>query len=167
MPRPGCYAVGMRRFLRAALVATLVAVPAPAFADATVFLGMINQPDMHMTRGFSAGIGLLVVGFEFEYANAGEDLEHARPSLTTGMGNILVQTPFSRVQLYGTAGGGVYRERLGDIQETNVGINFGGGLKFGLIGPLRARLDYRVFNLRGEPLHPTVQRFYAGLNLKF
>src|SRR5690606_40368368 len=85
-----------------------------------------------------------------------------RPSLTTGMGNILVQTPFSGVQLYGTAGGGVYRERLGDVQETNLGLNFGGGVKFAILGPLRARLDYRVFNLRGEALHPTVQRFYAG-----
>ena len=65
----------MRRFFRAALVLALLAVPAPAFADVTVFLG--------------------------------------------------------------------------------------------LLGPLRARLDYRIFNLRGEPLHPTVQRFYAGLNLKF
>ena len=149
------------------MVLALITLPAPAFADATVFLGLVNKPDMHMARGFSAGIGLLVVGFEFEYANAAEDLEHARPSLTTGMGNILLQTPFSRLQLYGTAGGGVYRERLGDVQETNVGLNFGGGVKFGLLGPLRARLDYRIFNLRGEPLHPTVQRFYAGLNLKF
>lgn len=130
-------------------------------------MGMINQPDMHMTKGFSAGIGLLVVAFEFEYATAGEDFDNARPSLTTGMGNVLVQTPFSRVQLYGTVGAGGYRERLGDVQETNVGINMGGGVKFGLVGPLRARIDYRIFKLRGEPIHPTVQRFYAGLNLKF
>jgi len=157
----------MRRFLRPLLAAVLLAVPAPAFADATVFLGLLNKPDTHLTRGFSAGIGLLVVGFEFEYASAAEDLVKARPSLATGMGNLLVQTPFSRMQLYATAGGGVYRERLGDVQETNLGVNLGGGVKFGLVGPLRARLDYRVFNLRGEPIHPTVQRFYAGLNLKF
>lgn len=157
----------MRRFLRAALTLALLALPAPAFADVTVFLGMLNQPDMHLTRGFSAGMGLLVVGFEFEYANAAEDLDNDRPSLTTGMGNILLQTPFSKFQLYGTVGAGVYRERLDETQETNLGVNVGGGIKFGLLGPLRARLDYRIFNLRGEPLHPTVQRFYAGLNLKF
>lgn len=157
----------MRRLLRTSLVAALLAVPAPAFADATLFLGFLNKPDAHMTRGFSAGIGLLVVAFEFEYANSAEDAVKARPSLTTGMGNILVQTPFSRLQFYATAGAGAYRERLGDVQETNVGTNIGGGVKFGLAGPLRARLDYRIFNLRGEPLHPTVQRFYAGLNLKF
>ena len=158
----------MRRFLRAAVIAAvLIAVPAPAFADATVFLGFLNKPENRLTRGFAAGVGLLVIGFEFEYANATEDLAEGHPGLQTGMGNLLVQTPFSRLQFYATAGGGLYRERLGDQQETNVAVNFGGGVKFGLLGPLRARLDYRIFNLRGEPIHPTVQRFYAGLNLKF
>jgi hypothetical protein len=157
----------MRPFLRPLLVALIVAVPAPAFADVTAFLGLLNKPDRHGTRGVAVGVGLLVVGFEFEYANAGEDLEKARPGLTTGMGNAMVQTPFTGLQFYATAGGGVYRERLGDLQETHVGTNIGGGVKLGLLGPLRARFDYRVFNLRGEPIHPTVQRFYAGLNLKF
>ena len=157
----------MRRLLRPILVAALLLAPAPAFADATVFLGKLNKPDQHLTRGFAGGIGLLVVAFEFEYANSPEDLVKARPSLQTGMGNVLVQTPFSSVQLYGTVGGGVYRERLGSDQETNVGVNVGGGVKFAVMGPVRVRLDYRIFNLRGEPLHPTVQRFYAGLNLKF
>ena len=157
----------MRRSFRAALVAAVLAIPAPAFADATVFLGFLNKPEARMARGFSAGIGLLIVAFEFEYANAAENLEKGHPGLQTGMGNMLVQTPFTRLQFYATAGGGVYRERLGEQQETNVGVNFGGGVKFGLLGPLRARLDYRVFNLRGEPIHPTVQRFYAGVNLKF
>lgn len=153
--------------LRPVLVALLIALPAPAFADATVFMGLINKPDRHLTRGFAAGIGLLVVGFEFEYANAAEDLEEGRPSLTTGMGNVLVQTPFSSVQLYATAGAGMYRERLGGGQETNVGLNAGGGVKFAVLGPVRVRLDYRIFNLRGEPLHPTIHRGYAGVNLKF
>ena len=157
----------MRRSFRAALVAAVLAIPAPAFADATVFLGFLNKPENRMARGFSAGIGLLVVAFEFEYANAAEDLVKGHPALQTGMGNMLVQTPFTRLQFYATAGGGLYRERLGDHQETNVGVNFGGGVKFGVFGPLRARLDYRVFNLRGEPLHPTVQRVYAGVNVKF
>jgi len=157
----------MHRYLCALLVALFVAVPATAFADATAFLGLLNKPDRRATRGFAAGVGLLVVGFEFEYSNAPEDLAKSRPSLQTGMGNIIVQTPFSRLQFYGTAGGGVYRERLGDVQETNLGTNIGGGVKFGVLGPLRARLDYRIFNLRGEPRHATVQRFYAGVNLKF
>ena len=158
----------MRRSIsRLLLVALFVALPAPAFADITAFVGLLNKPESRPTRGFAAGIGLLVVAFEFEYTNAAEDLAKARPSLTTGMGNVVVQTPFSKLQFYGTVGGGVYRERLGDVQETNLGTNIGGGVKFALIGPLRARVDYRIFNFRGEPMHATVQRFYAGLNLKF
>jgi len=36
-----------------------------------------------------------------------------------------------------------------------------------LTGPLRLRFDYRLFNLRGDPLYPKVHRFYAGVNLAF
>jgi opacity protein-like surface antigen len=72
------------------------------------------------------------------------------------------------MQFYGTAGGGVYREELLDVSETNVGINVGGGVKMNLAGPLRLRLDYRIFTLRGADVrHSKPQRFYAGLNLKF
>ena len=85
------------------------------------------------------------------------------------MFNGLLQTPIpiARMQFYGTIGGGVYRETLGDASETNFGINVGGGVKMTLIGPLRLRLDYRVFTLQGTPLHSKPQRFYAGINLKF
>jgi adenylate kinase len=44
----------------------------------------------------------------------------------------------------------------------------GGGVKMNLAGPLRLRLDYRVFTFRGEDVrHARPQRFYVGLNLKF
>ena len=70
------------------------------------------------------------------------------------------------IELFPTGGGG-YRETLFDVSETNVGWNVGGGAKMKLVGPVRLRLDYRVFHLQGQPLHPQVQRFYAGLNVKF
>ena len=124
--------------------------------------------------GFAFGAGLLVVGFEFEYAHTNEDLTDPRqlaPQLHTFMFNGLVQTPvaIAGFQPYATIGGGVYRETLSApvASETNVGTNVGGGAKINLAGPLRLRVDYRVFNLRGTPLHATVQRFYAGINLKF
>ncbi len=56
---------------------------------------------------------------------------------------------------------------LGTLSETNFGINNGGGVKISLIGPVRARVDYRVFSLRGSPIEDTVQRLYVGVNLKF
>ena len=85
------------------------------------------------------------------------------------MGNVLIQTPFAIAgfQPYFTTGAGVYRESLGALSETNFGINNGGGVKISLIGPVRARVDYRVFSLRGSPIEDTVQRLYVGLNLKF
>jgi hypothetical protein len=42
-----------------------------------------------------------------------------------------------------------------------------GGAKISLAGPLRLRVDYRIFNLHGSPRHNPVQRWYAGINLKF
>jgi opacity protein-like surface antigen len=87
------------------------------------------------------------------------------------MGNVLLQTPFELfgVQPYVTVGAGFYRERLDviDHQETNVGMNAGGGAKISLLGPVRLRLDYRFFRLAGDALHSPSHRVYAGLNLKF
>jgi hypothetical protein len=152
-----------------ALTCAICAIPAQASADVTAFLGITPTPENRALRGFAFGFGLLVVGFEFEYASTVEDELEGLPSLGTGSGNILLQTPVevSGVQLYATAGGGLYRERLLDRQETSFATNAGGGAKIRLAGPLRLRLDYRVFRLQGDPLHQTYQRFYAGANLSF
>ena len=135
----------------------------------TAFLGVNPTPANRAVRGLAAGMGLIIVGFEFEYSNTTEDLAAGAPSLKTFMFNGLLQTPvpIGGMQFYGTAGGGGYRETLNSQSETNVGLNVGGGVKMKLLGPLRLRLDYRVLSLKGQPLHPQVQRFYAGVNLKF
>jgi hypothetical protein len=159
----------MRRVVRCALLAVVLVVLAagPARADATAFWGLSPTPATRATRGFAFGVNLLVIGFELEYGNTTEDLLNAAPGLRTGMINGLIQTPTSKTQVYLTAGGGFYRERLGADATTNVGTNIGGGIKMGLVGPLRLRLDYRVFSLRGLPLTSTPQRFYAGVNFSF
>jgi hypothetical protein len=151
------------------LTAALLSVGSTAWADATAFVGTSSSPTSRATRGFALGAGLLVVGFEFEYGDTVEDVLEAAPSLRTGMGNVLIQTPFPifRMQPYFTTGAGVYRESLAGNSETNFGINNGGGVKISLIGPLRARVDYRLFTLRGSPLEDTVHRFYVGVNLRF
>ena len=147
----------------------LLGSSSPASADVTAFIGITPTPQNHALRGFAFGFGFVIVGFEFEYANAVEDVVEALPSLQTGSGNVLVQTPVEiyGMQFYGTTGGGGYRERLGLHQETHFGTNVGGGAKIRLVGPLRLRLDYRMFRLQGEPLEKTYQRFYAGANLAF
>jgi len=142
---------------------------APSWADATAFLGTATAPSNRTTRGFAIGAGLLIIGFEFEYADTVEDLAHGAPSIRTGMGNVLLQTPVAilGLQPYITTGTGVYREVLGTVSGTNFGFNNGGGVKISLIGPVRARVDYRVFSLRGSLVESTVQRLYVGINLKF
>jgi opacity protein-like surface antigen len=170
----------MRRFcvLTAVSCLLLACTAAPAWADLTGFIGVTPTPVNRPTKGFAIGTGLLIVGFEFEFASMQEDLTapatagEPAPALQTYMFNGLLQTPFpiARMQFYGTLGGGVYHETLstdpaGD--QTNFGTNIGGGVKISVIGPLRLRADYRVFTLRGTPRQTPVQRFYAGVNLKF
>ena len=158
------------RLARLVIALALVGTAAsPAFADATVFLGSTTTPANRTTKGFAVGVGLLIVGFEFEYATTSEEVLDSAPGLRTGMGNVLLQTPVAvmGLQPYFTTGGGVYRETLGTAQETHFGVNTGGGVKVSLLGPVRARADYRIFKFRGDPLHDTVHRFYAGLNLRF
>jgi opacity protein-like surface antigen len=159
----------MKRSLIIGVLAALalVALPARASADLTFFLGFSPTPDVRSARGFAVGVNLLIVGFEFDYANIKEDTTKAAPGLKAGMFNVLVMTPTSGVQLYGTIGGGMYREYSVGETETQFGTNVGGGLKLALAGPLRLRLDYRVYALRGNPIHKAPQRFYAGLNIAF
>ena len=148
----------------------LTASSTPAFADATLFIGTTTTPSRHTTKGFAIGAGFLVVGVEFEYATTVEDPFKAAPSMRTGMGNVYAQTPIAvaGMQFYATTGAGGYREKLGTAhQETNIGLNTGGGVKVSLLGPLKARIDYRVFKLRGAPLYSTLHRIYAGVNLAF
>ena len=148
-----------------------LALPRLAHADITAFAGANLTPDNRRALGVAVGSGLLVLGFEFEYSSTAESDTPASlaPSLRTGMGNVLVQTPVAifGVQPYLTAGAGIYRETLGTEHDTGVGANTGGGVKVTLAGPLRLRVDYRVFKLGGDALYSPAHRIYAGLNLKF
>ena len=156
------------RFAVLAALSLICLTPRAAKADATVFLGTTTSPTHRTVKGFAGSVSLVIVGFEFEYATINEDPVLAAPSLKTTSGNVFVQTfGLPGFQLYATTGTGFYRERLGSDQATSVLLNNGGGVKITLAGPLRARIDYRVFNLRGHPQHATVQRVYAGMNLKF
>ena len=152
----------------AGLMCLVVAVPARA--DATAFIGANTTPKNRQVRGFSAGLGLLlVVAFEFEYANTTDDLTAQVPSLKTGSGNVLLQTPVPvfGVQPYVTTGAGYYSETLGARTDQGFGYNTGGGVKISLAGPLRVRVDYRVFKLGSSALYSPAHRVYVGLNLKF
>lgn len=149
----------------------LLAGSVPARADATLFLGSTTTPENRRAQGFAIGAGLLLVGFEFEYASTSEetDLLGAAPSLKTGSGNVLLQTPFAifGFQPYFTTGAGMYHEEMNSRSQTGFALNTGGGVKISLAGPIRLRIDYRVFKLGDDALSSPSQRVYAGLNLKF
>lgn len=147
--------------------AFLTATASPASADITAFLGLSSTPERHFGKGISVGAGFLIVGFEVEYADISEDAGEQLPGLKTYSGNVLAQTPTDGVQLYGTVGVQGFRETLGAAQETHIGTNIGGGVKIRLLGPVRVRVDYRIFKLQGSPIHDVYQRFYVGGNLKF
>ena len=143
----------------------LFAVPATASADITGFLGLGMKPATRSAKGVAIGLSLLVVGFEGELSDISEDTGDGAPRVRTGMFNALVQTPTGSTQLYATAGAGIYRESFRNgPSETNTGLNIGGGIKMGLLGPVKLRADYRIFKFRGDALHKTVHRVYVGLN---
>jgi hypothetical protein len=156
------------RFLWLAGAVFLLAA-SPAAADVTVFLGANTTPANRAVRGGAFGAGLLIIGFEAEYSFTPDDPKAAAPSLMTGSGNVLIQTPFAvlGLQPYLTTGAGLYHEDLGTHEDTSFELNTGGGVKITLIGPLRLRVDYRVFKLGSDALYSPAHRIYAGVNLKF
>jgi len=156
--------------LKALLVALVVLLaPALARADATLFIGANTSPVNRTAKGFAIGAGLVVIGFEFEYSDTTNDVNAGAPSLKTGTGNLLLQSPvaFAGFQPYLEIGGGLYHEELNTISNTGFVGGTGGGLKIALIGPLRLRVDYRAFTLKNGALTTPAHRVYAGVNLKF
>jgi hypothetical protein len=144
----------------------LLASATPASADVTFFLGFSTTPESRPARGFAGGFNFLLFGFEFDYANTSADEAIDAPNLKTGMINGLIMTP-TKHSLYLTLGGGFYKETSLAGSVTSFGTNIGGGVKISLIGPVQIRVDYRIFNLRGDARFAHPQRFYTGLNLRF
>jgi len=147
----------------------LLSTVAPARADITAFIGANTTPANRQVRGGALGFGVLIIGFEGEYAFTPDDPRAAAPSLKTGIANVVLQSPvpFFGIQPYFTTGGGFYQEELGLHSDTGFALNTGGGVKVTLAGPLRLRVDYRIFKLGSGALHSPAHRIYAGLNLKF
>ena len=158
----------MRRILAIAALAFLMVAgrSTPASADITGFLCVSPTPGRHNGTGGSIGMGLIIVGVEFEYARLKEDQNAAIPGLATGMANVLVQTP-TKIQIYATTGFGFFSEGFRGTSTRGLGSNIGGGVKVPLMGPLKLRLDYRVYQFKGDPLYKNPKRFYGGVSVAF
>lgn len=158
-----------------AATATLVAVglvgpwTSPAYADVTAFIGATTTPANRMAKGIAAGGGLLIVGAEVEYSATPDDPTAGAPSIKMGSASGLLQTPvpIAGFQPYVIMGLGLYRETLAGQSHTALAPSTGGGLKISLAGPLRLRVDYRVYRMGSGARFSPVHRVYAGLNLKF
>ena len=158
----------MRPLRAMGIAIVLLSIAAPARADITAFIGANTTPDNRRVLGGALGFGVLIIGFEGEYAFTPDDPRAAAPSLRTGIANIVLQTPvpFFGIQPYFTTGGGFYQEELGLHSDTGFALNTGGGVKVTLAGPIRLRVDYRIFKLGSGALYSPAHRIYAGLNLK-
>ena len=157
----------MKTLLLVSLLTLLT--PGRAFADITGFIGVNTTPTNRQTSGFAVGVGLLIVGFEFEYSGTREDVSAGSPSLKFGMGSVLLQTPVAigGFQPYFETGAGFYSEALGARTDSGFAFGTGGGVKISLAGPLRLRVDYRGIKLGSGALASPAHRIYAGVNLKF
>jgi hypothetical protein len=145
--------------LPAFVLAALLLVPATAAADATFFYGrQTSDNDKSSTRGFALGVSMAIVGFEFEYANVKGDETLLRPSLKTTSGNVLLQTIGIPNQFYFTTGGGYYQEELGKRRGESLPVEHWGRCEATHQGPLRVRVDYRIFSLKGSPRDKTQHR---------
>lgn len=151
------------------LLIMLIGAAKPAAADLTAFVGSTQSLSERTATGVAIGLSLAIIGFEFEYSNTSIDSPRGKAEMKSSMFNLLVQSPFpiSRLQFYGTIGGGLYREELGRSRDTGLGSNMGAGVKVSLMEPIRLRLDYRSLRLGKQSSSRTIQRFYAGLTLNF
>ena len=115
-------------------------------------------------------MGLLIVAFEFEYADTSEDPPATAPGAQDRHGQRAAADAGADLRRFSRTSrpaAGSIAKTLGAHEETGVGTNVGGGVKISLAGPLRLRVDYRVFKLGSGALNSPAHRFYAGLNLKF
>lgn len=146
------------------------ALAGTAYADLTAFGGTHRATASPWTLGVSLGLSLRLTGIEFEYARTPADAAAGTASLETGMASLLFHTPLDRLgplQFYGAVGAGVYRERLAGWENRSAGVNAGGGVTITIAEPLRLRLDYRRFTLRGARHRRSPERVYAGVTLAF
>lgn len=171
----------MRRSLSraACLVVLMLMNPVSARGDATVLVGLTYVDALRPSYGFSFGYRPSVVGFEIEYLGTFGQTTPGDYSAGGIFASVIVQpVTISHVQIFAVGGFGAWGEGFAGGKRTGVlnAGNVGGGVLVGLAGPLKLRLDYRLF-LLGEvaeaevgaiaPSRKHPQRIAAGLHFAF
>lgn len=168
----------MRRKLNrtAWLGAVIVMFPVSARADVTMLVGPMLVGGPRPSVGVAYSYCPSVVGFEIEYLGTLGGVSAADSPAGGIFASLIVQpATTSNLQFFAIGGFGIWSEKFANGDGTG-GLdakNIGGGVKIRLAGPLRLRLDYRLFvlgDLQDGDRGPTTkypQRFSAGLQLVF
>jgi len=173
----GRHTRSVRRLLSGAawLVALVLMTPLSARADATVLVGLTSVDALRPSFGWSFSYRPSAVGVEVEYLSTVPG-DYSAGGIFGSV--IVVPGTISNVQIFVLGGVGVWGEGFDGGKRTGVlsAANVGGGVLVGLGGPVRLRLDYRLFRL-GEvaeaevgaiaPSRKHPQRIAAGLYFDF
>ena len=156
----------MRKILLSSLVmAAVAAMPAAAQTTGglvTPFIGVATGTPIDENRtvyGGSIGATGSVIGFEFDFGYSPNfyDIEDdfgdfsSSGNVSTLMGNLLIGLPLGRVRPYGTFGAGLIRSNrdvfdvLDDLDRSDFGISYGGGIMAFLSDHVGIRGDLRHF----------------------
>lgn len=171
----------MRRVLNrfALLAAIVIMTPASARADGTVLLGLTSAGTLRPSFGFSFGYRPSAVGVEVEYLSTFPQQSPGGYSAGGIFGSVIVQpVTISHLEIFAVGGVGVWGEGFKGGKRTGVlnAGNVGGGVLVALAGPLKLRLDYRLFLLAEvsdaevgaiAPSRKHPQRIAAGLYFRF
>jgi len=147
------------------LTVTFVLIAAPAFAsDLTLFGGFQHQgkltiksagtaatsfvfdPKNFGVFGMRVGIGNKVYGQEHTVAYAANFIDSHSKSLILNS-NFMVQVPLVVVRPYATAGAGLIHSTGSGLSDigTKFAVNYGGGVKGTIFGPVGMRFDVRGY----------------------
>ena len=157
------------------LVALVLMNPVSARADATVLVGLKSVEGLRPSFAWSFGYRPSAVGVEVEYLST-------RPGDYSAGGIfgsvIVIPVTIAKAHIFVVGGVGVWGEGFEGGKRTGVlsAVNVGGGVLVDLTGPLKLRLDYRLFRL-GEvskeeigaiaPSRKYPQRIAVGLYFDF
>ncbi|AMY12790.1 hypothetical protein LuPra_06072 [Luteitalea pratensis] len=156
----------MHKILLTSLVmAAFAASPAAAQTTGglvTPFVGVATGTPIDENRtvyGGSIGATGSVIGFEFDFGYSPNFYEieddfgelGSSGSVSTLMGNLLIGLPLGRVRPYATFGAGLMRSNLDvfdvfdDLDRSDFGVNYGGGVMAFLTDHVGIRGDIRHF----------------------
>jgi outer membrane protein with beta-barrel domain len=140
--------------------------PAKGFAsDLTIFGGLQRQGKITLRQGVSnvptlfdsknfglfgirAGIGKKMLGTETSFGYTSSFIDSRMKAVILNQ-NLMVQVPTPAVRPYATVGVGTIITKGTGITDigTKFAVNYGGGLKVSLAGPVGARVDIRNYTV--------------------